>query len=535
MTQKQAEKNDAIVIGAGFAGMYLLHRLREAGFSVFAVEAAPDVGGTWYHNRYPGLRCDVDSLEYQYAWSDELRREWRWSERYSCQTEILKYAQWVADRLDLRRDIHFNTKITSAHWQEGPQDWLLTSVGGVQFNARHVVFATGALSVPRNPDIRGLDLFKGQLLHTARWPIPGPELAGNRVGLIGTGSSGVQIAPKMAEIASHLTVFQRTPAYSVPARNRPLTEQDYAEFLGNLDTFDAKARAHRGGIALDLPTRGVQEVTQTEREATLSKRWQFGGAFPFLASFKDIQTNEQSNEIVSDFVRAKIRETVADQKTAAALIPSYHFATRRTCVDTGYFEMYNKANVTLVDVSTDPIAEFTQSGIALASGEHHDLDAVILATGYDAMTGAFLSIDVKGRGGLTNHEAWAGGPETYLGLTVAGFPNLFLMTGPGSPSVLSNVIRSIEQHVDWVTKCLIDLRKQGVATIEATPQAQENWVTHVNEVAQATLYVKTSSWYSGADIPGKPKVFAPYAGGLPQYRDKVEGVAREGYVGFSLK
>lgn len=528
------EPLDMMIIGAGFAGMYLLHRLRAAGFAVKAVEAAPEVGGTWYHNRYPGLRCDVESLEYQYSWSDDLRHGWRWSERFSAQPEIMRYAQWVADQLDLRRDILFNARVVAAIWDEAAQVWHATTEAGATLTARNVVFATGALAVPRMPNIPGLESYSGRLIHTADWPKDAVDLAGQRVGLIGTGSSGLQVATALAGKAGRLQVFQRSPAYSIPAQNRALTAADYDAFEGNLAKFDSLAMAHRGGIATPLPTSGAQQVGAAELEAELSARWQHGGAFTFLSSFNDIQTDPASNRLVADFVRARIRETVKDPETAEMLVPTYPFATRRTCVDTGYYQIFNRGDVDLVDVSDDPIAAFTEIGLRLASGADYSLDTIILATGYDAMTGAFLAVDVTGRNGLTNRRAWAEGPVNLLGLMIAGFPNLFTVTGPGSPSVLTNVIRSIEYHVDWLTRCFTDLRAQGVGVIEATPQAQADWVAHVNEVANRTLFTKTPSWYCGADIPGKPKVFMPYAGGLPAYRDKAEAMARAGYAGFAL-
>ncbi|MEZ5729543.1 MAG: NAD(P)/FAD-dependent oxidoreductase [Burkholderiaceae bacterium] len=525
---------EVAIVGAGFAGMYLLHRLREAGFSVQVFEAAPEVGGTWYHNRYPGLRCDVESLEYQYAWSEDLRRDWRWSERFSAQPEILAYAKWVADRLDLRRDIRFNTRIARARWDGVARHWVATTDSDERLLARHLVFATGALAVPRMPDIPGLDRFRGRLIHTAAWPKEAVDFSGQVVGLIGTGSSGLQVAPRIAEQAGRLHLFQRSPAYSIPARNRPLTEADYDAFLSGLDAFDAMALKHRGGIVTPVPTRGVQDVSPEERDSRLRKRWAAGGAFTFLSEFNDVQTNAVSNAIVADFVRARIREVVRDPKLADKLCPDYLIATRRTCVDTGYYEMFNRDNVDLVDVSDDPIAAFTEAGVRLASGREYRLDALVLATGYDAMTGAFLAVDIEGRDGLTNHQAWADGPRNLLGLMVAGFPNLFTVTGPGSPSVLTNVIRAIEHHVDWLTRCFKDLRDQGVEVIEATAAAQDAWVAHVNELAERTLFVKTPSWYLGSDIPGKPKVFMPYAGGLPLYREKADAIARNGYEGFVL-
>lgn len=525
---------DVLIVGAGFSGMYLLHRLRQSKFAVRVVEAAPEVGGTWYNNRYPGLRCDVESLEYQYSWSEELRRGWRWSERFSAQPEILAYAKWVADTLDLRRDIQFNTRVDRADWDETAQLWQVTTADGARLTARHVIFATGALAVPRMPDIPGIDRFKGRLIHTGDWPKEAVDVAGKAVGLIGTGSSGLQVATALAEEPCRLKVFQRSGAYSIPAHNRPLTEADHTAFLQNFEANDRIAMRHGGGIVAPVPQRGVQDVDAEERDLILREYWNKGGAFVFQSSFNDIRSNEISNGLVADFVRARIREVVEDPGLAEKLSPGYLFATRRTCVDTGYYQIFNRPNVALVDVAEDPIVEITETGVRLRSGAEHALDLLILATGYDAMTGAFLAVDIHGRDGVTNREAWAAGPVNLLGLMVAGFPNLFVMTGPGSPSVMTNVIRAIEHHVDWITRCLEDLRDRGIAEIEAGAQAQRDWVRHVNEVADATLMTRTASWYLGADIPGKPKVFMPYLGGLPVYRAKADGMQANNYQGFVL-
>ena len=525
---------DILIVGAGFSGMYLLHRLRNLKFDVRIVEAAPEVGGTWWHNRYPGLRCDVESLEYQYSWSDELRREWRWSERFSAQPEILEYAKFVADRLDLRRDIHFGVRVERAVWNDETHMWTATLSDGSRATARHLVFATGALATPRMPDIPGVENYEGRIIHTAQWPAQGVDFTGKSVGLIGTGSSGLQVAPQIAQQAAKLHIFQRSPAYSIPARNRALTEGDYKSFFENIEEFDALAMAQKGGIVVANPKLGVQDVTPEQRERMLGERWEEGGAFTFLATFKDVQMNETSNQLVADFVRDRIREIVKDPALAEKLCPKYLIATRRTCVDIGYYEMFNCDNVELVDVSEDRIAAFTQKGVRLASGKEYALDAIVLATGYDAMTGALLAVDVIGRNGLAAKTAWENGPRNLLGLMIAGFPNMFTVTGPGSPSVLANVIRAIEHHVDWLSNCFEYLRRENIACIEADEHAQDAWVQHVNQLADRTLFPRTPSWYIGADIPGKPKVFMPYAGGLPAYREHADRVARNGYEGFRL-
>jgi cyclohexanone monooxygenase len=526
------ETFDALVIGAGFAGMYSLYRLREQGFLVRAIEAAPDVGGTWYHNRYPGCRCDVESLEYAFTFSSELRHEWGWTERYAAQPEILAYARRVADRFDLRRDITFNTRIVAAHWHEQELVWYVTSKSGATMRTRWLILGTGCLSVPRMPSIPGIETLQASIYHTANWPEEGVDLSGLSVGLIGTGSSGVQVAPQIARDAKHLIHFQRTPAYSIPARNRPLSDGERAQFRERFKELDAWAARTRGGVMAGPPQRSVLEVSSDDCEDILQTVWARGGAFPFLASFTDIQTNPEANHKVADFVRARIREIVKDPDTANALCPTDLIATRRLCVDTGYYEIFNRTNVTLTNVANDPIERFTQSGLRLRSGRDYVFDALVLATGYDAMTGAILGIDIRGRRGLRLADEWQDGPKTYLGLMIAGFPNLFTIAGPGSPSVLTNMIRSIEQHVNWITDCLVKQREQKVTVFEAERDAQENWVAQVNAIAQNTLFPRAASWYMGADIPGKPRVFMPYAGGLPAYREICEEVARGNFRGF---
>ena len=464
----------------------------------------------------------------------ELRREWRWSERYSAQPEILAYAKFVADKLDLRRDIQFCARVERAVWNDEAKIWTMTLSDGSAASARHVVFATGALATPRMPEIPGIESYRSEILHSAQWPLQGVDFTGRTVGLIGTGSSGLQAGPLIAKQAKSLKVFQRSPAYSIPARNRALTDADYADFFERIDEFDALAMAQKGGIVVANPTLGVQDVSPEERTRMLRERWDNGGAFTFLATFKDVQMNETSNQIVADFVRDRIREIVDDPELAEKLCPKYLIATRRTCVDIGYYEMFNRANVELVDVSEDRIAAFTESGVRLASGKEHALDAIVLATGYDAMTGALLAVDIVGRDGLTAKKAWENGPRNLLGLMIAGFPNMFTVTGPGSPSVLANVIRAIEHHVDWLSNCFDYLRRENIACIEANEKAQDAWVQHVNQLADRTLFPRTQSWYLGSDIAGKPKVFMPYAGGLPAYREHADRVARDGYAGFRL-
>lgn len=525
---------DVLIVGAGFSGMYMLHKMRQHGFPAHAVDAAPEIGGTWWRNRYPGLRCDVESLEYSYSFSEELRNEWNWSERYPPQPEILAYARFVADKLDLRRDIQLDTRIVSAHWNEDMGRWIVTAGTGQRWNCRWLVMGTGCLSVPRFPNIPGADLFEGALVHSADWPEGGVEIDGKRVGLIGTGSSGVQVATALAGRAKPLSVFQRTAAYTVPARNRPLTDADRQYFRDHFAELDAWARRTSGGIMVGPAKASALELSPEEREAVLWESWEGGGSFRFSGAFTDVRKSPEANFVVAEFLRRRIREIVKDPKTAELLCPRDLIATRRTCVDTGYYEIFNRDDVALMDVGTDPIETITKYGLRLRSGAEHKLDVMILATGYDAMTGALLGIDIRGKDGVTLKEAWAAGPKTYLGLAVAGFPNMFTVTGPGSPSVLSNVLRSIEHHVEWITECLLAMREQDKLRIEADADAQDKWVAHVNETAEKTLYTKSVSWYMGADIPGKPKVFMPYAGGLPVYVETCRKVAERGYEGFAL-
>lgn len=532
-TRPNKDALDVLIVGAGFAGMYMLHKMRVCGFVALAVDAAPEIGGTWYQNRYPGLRCDVESLEYSYTFSPDIRNEWNWSERYPPQPEILEYARFVADKLDLRRDIELNSRIVSAHWNEANRRWTVTSQSGQHWTPRWLVMATGCLSVPRFPNIPGTELFEGTLVHTAAWPEAGVEIDGKTIGLIGTGSSGVQVATELAGRARHLSVFQRTPAYTIPARNRALTDEDRRYFREHFPELDAWARTTSGGIMTGPAEASALEVSPEEREAMLWKSWEQGGSFRFTGTFNDVRRNAESNTIVSEFVRKRIRETVKDPRTAELLCPHDYIATRRVCVDTGYYEIFNRDDVSLVDVSSDPVETIAKRGLRLASGVEHELDVLILATGYDAMTGALLAIDIRGEKGVSLQAVWTHGPKTYLGLAVAGFPNLFTITGPGSPSVLSNMLRSIEHHVEWIADCLVALRAEGRERIEATADAQTRWVAHVNETAEKTLFTKAASWYMGADIPGKPKVFMPFAGGLPAYVAACSDVVVRGYDGFT--
>jgi cyclohexanone monooxygenase len=527
---------DAVVVGAGFAGLYAVHRLAAMGLGVRCFEAGEGVGGTWFWNQYPGARCDVESLEYSYSFSDELQQEWTWSHKYAPQAEILRYINHVADRFDLRRHIRFNTRVLSAVFDETTDLWTLTASTGQTIRARYCVMASGNLSALRVPAFPGLNQFKGEWHHSSRWPADGVDLSGKRVGVIGTGSTGIQIIPVVAQTAEQLVVFQRSANFCVPARNVPLDEATDRHYKSVYPEKRRAARASIFGLAnINMPPHSAQEVMASERTQRYEERWQYGGNQAFLTAFNDLLTNQDSNDTAADFVRRKIRETVKDPETAERLSPKTHpIGARRLCAGTSYYETYNQPNVTLVDVSASPIECITETGIRTATGEYA-LDAIIFATGFDAMTGALREIDIRGRDGLALKDQWLDGPSTYLGLMVAGFPNFFIVTGPGSPSVKSNMVFSIEQHVDWIADCIAHLRKGDVGpTIEALAESQSQWVAHVNEVANRTLYPLADSWYTGSNVPGKARVFMPYVGGIPAYRAICDDVAAAGYRGFRL-
>ncbi len=524
---------DAVVVGAGFAGLFMLHRLRGLGLSVRVFEAGDGVGGTWFWNRYPGARCDVESMEYSYQFDEQLQQDWDWSERYATQSEILRYINHVADRFDLRRDVQLETRVESAHFDESSRRWTVTTDDGVRVTARFVVMATGCLSSTNTPDFPGLDSFEGDWFHTGRWPKEGVDFSGQRVGVIGTGSSAIQSIPLIAEQAAQLTVFQRTPNYSIPAHNAPLDPNDVAEIKADYPSFRARnAEMPFGfGSRLERNEQSALDASPEERETRYEERWAIGG-LQFLTAFGDLIFDRRSNETAAEFVRGKIAEIVDEPETARLLSPDTVVGCKRLCVDTGYFATFNRDNVELVDVSQTPIERITPRGLRVG-GRAHEFDSLVFATGFDAMTGALLGVDIRGRGGRPLREAWAEGPRTYLGLATVGFPNLFTVTGPGSPSVLSNMLPSIEQHVNWIADCIGHLESEGVATIEASADAQDAWVGHVNDVAGLTLYPHCNSWYLGANVPGKPRVFMPYLG-FPTYVAKCEEVAAKGYEGFEL-
>ena len=528
------EAYDVVVVGAGFAGMYMLHRLRGQGLTARVFEQGGDVGGTWYWNRYPGARCDVESMQYSYSFDDELQQQWDWSERYAPQPEILKYAGHVADRYELRRDIQFDTRVDRAAFDEGANRWSVATSDGKTVTARYVVLATGCLSNARMPDIKGLAGFKGGVYHTGHWPHQQVDFTGQRVAVIGTGSSGIQAVPVIAAQASHLTVFQRTANFSIPARNAALTAEEREAFRAKYPEIRRFAREEaRNGIYTELPDRGALDDGDNERRAKYQARWSRGG-LTFMAAYNNLALDKAANDTAADFVRGKIAEIVEDPQTAKLLQPNNHpIGSKRICIDSDYFATFNRPNVTLVDIKSDPIQEIMPHAVR-TSAKDIEVDALVLATGFDAMTGSVAKIDIRGRNGQTLNQKWAEGPKTYLGLMSAGFPNLFIITGPGSPSVLSNMIVSIEQHVEWITDCIAFMRDSGLDGMEAKQDAEDRWVAHVNEVAHTTLYPQANSWYMGANIPGKPQIFMPYIGGVGAYRQICNDVAAKGYEGFAM-
>jgi cyclohexanone monooxygenase len=522
---------DALVVGAGFGGLYMLHRLRKAGFVVKAVETGGDVGGTWFWNRYPGARCDIESFDYSYSFDPEIEQAWDWTERYAAQSEILSYIRFVADRLELRPDITFNTRVVSANYDEAAKRWTAVADSGAVWSCRFLILATGALSAAKALDIAGVDDFQGLKLLTSSWPAEDVDLTGKRVAVIGTGSSGIQSIPKIAAQAAHLYVLQRTPAFSVPAHNAPLTAQAIAGMKENYPVHREKARRSRRGVVVRSSGKRALEVTEDERREIYEEYWRTGG-FHFTSSFTDLLVSQASNDTAARFVHGKIREIVKDPAVAESLCPAdYPLGTKRLCLDTDYYQTYNRNNVTLVDLRKEELRRITRQGIQ-TSQRQLGLDAIVFATGFDAMTGSMLRIDIRGSGGATLRDRWSHGPRTYLGLMVAGFPNLFVIAGPGSPSVFSNMVMAIEQQIDWLTPLLEQMRAEKCAQIEADPEAEDRWLETVNEAAKPTLFMKASSWYLGANVSGKARVFMPFAGGLKVYRDICDTVAARDYEGF---
>ncbi len=552
---------DVIVVGAGFAGMYAIHRFRELGLNVQVFEAGSDVGGTWYWNRYPGARCDVPSLEYSFGFSEELEQEWDWPEVFSAQPDILRYANHIADKFKLREHITFNTRVISVTWDEATRGWEITTDDNETHRAPFCVMATGCLSVPNKPGIPGADTFAGLELHTGLWPHEDVDLTGKRVGIIGTGSSGVQAIPELARQAETLHVFQRTPVYTVPANRKAMRDAVQQEFKDNYRAIRDMQQSNAGGVSNFRPVKSVQraaadtdpgaiadvppdgqpnfrggnnnikDLSPAERRQRVIER-----GLNELLNFRDVYTDPEANDIANELFRNAVRYMVKDPETAESLCPKdYGIGCKRQVLDRDYYDTFNRDNVTLVDLEQESIREITPTGVQVGD-EHYDLDVLVYATGFDAMTGALLKANVSGRGGHTLNEKWEHGPVAYLGLQMQGFPNLFTVTGPGSPSVLCNMLVAIEQHVNWIGDAITYLRDNGLATMEPTAAAETEWVAHVNEVAEGTMYTAPScnSWYLGANIPGKPRIFMPYVGGYPRYRERCEQVVANSYEGFQF-
>lgn len=536
MTRAQTEVFDAVIVGAGFAGLYALHRMRQLGLRAVVLEGAGGVGGTWYWNTYPGARCDVESYEYSFSFDTELQQSWRWSERYAKQPEILRYLEHVADRFDLSKDIRLNTRVESATWSDSESQWRIgTSNGDLQ--AQYLVMATGCLSKPNMPEINGIDHFKGDLFHSARWPQEGIDLTGKRVGVIGTGSSGVQIIGNIAPEVDELHVFQRTPHWVVPAGNRPISADEDAQIKRNYGALREKLAQSLLGMGVEGGGGNAVDASPQERRRRYEAAWQLGGPI-ILLCFDDLLFNADSNATVCAFLAEKIRGIVDDPETAEMLIPDierYPLGARRTVQSDKYYDCFNRDTVHLVDTRRDPISAVTESGITLESGRHVDLDVIVLATGFDALTGALLDIDITGRNGVALRNKWADGPTSYLGLAVSDFPNLFTITGPGSPSVLSNMALSIEQHIDFVADLITWMREKNVATTEAEESREAQWGEKVLEVARPTIFMRAQSWYSGANVDGKPTVFMPYLGGVGTYREECDEISAKGYTGFTFQ
>ncbi len=527
---------DVLIVGGGAAGLYALHRMRGLGLRARVIEAGSGIGGTWFWNRYPGCRCDVESLEYSYSFSPNLEQEWEWPERYGGQPVILRYLEHVAERFDLHRDVQLDTRIRSAHYDTARNHWTLETDAGECFTARFCIMATGNLSTPQVPDFPGLSDFKGHWYHTGMWPHEGVDFTDQRVGVIGTGSSGVQMIPHIAEQANHLHVFQRTANFILPARNAPMEpERERAHKESYRDRRRAAYETPFGIAGYPPPTKSALEASSEERDAIYSRQWNAGGNIAFLYCYNDLLVNEEANETAAEYVRQQIRATVIDPEVAELLCPRDHpIGTKRLILDTHYFETFNRDNVTLVDVRSAPIERITPTGIRTADADY-ELDAIAFATGFDAMTGAMKEIDIRTDAGAKIRETWKHGPSTYLGIMVPGFPNLFTVTGPGSPGVKSNMMLSIEQHVDFITDCLTHLREHGYTRVAPEEGAAADWDRHVMEVADATLYPRANSWYMGSNIPGKPRVFMPYIAGVHKYKRICDEIAAKGYEGFALE
>ncbi|MEY2926616.1 MAG: hypothetical protein RL367_1093 [Pseudomonadota bacterium] len=525
---------DVVVIGAGFAGLYAHHKFRELGLTAVGFEAAPQVGGTWFWNCYPGARCDVESLDYAYSFSHALLDQWRWSERFATQPEILRYINHVADRFDLRRDIAFDTRVNAATFDDAANQWVVRTDHGDTVRCRYLLVAVGGLSVPKQPEIDGLENFTGRWVQTGAWPHEPVDVAGKRVAVIGTGSSGIQCIPVLAALAAQLTVFQRTATYSIPASNGPVNAEYEAQIRADYAGHYQQALLTRGGVPPRINTGlAAMEVSAEVRRAKYEQAWKFG-AFSIQSVFRDTLTNLEANAAVAAFVNEKVRAVINDPALADKLVPNRNpFGTKRLCLDTNYFQTYNRDNVELVDLRETPIERITPAGIQTTAREY-PLDLIVFATGFDAVTGPLFALGITGTGGIALKDAWKDGPQSYLGLLIAGFPNLFTVNGPSSVSVLANMVRTIEHHIDLIIGCITTMEKNGFTRVDADEAAQIAWAHEVAEVAETTLFTKANSWYLGANVPGKPRVFMLYAGGLDTYVRRCDGIVSSGYTGFTF-
>lgn len=534
MTHAVAKSVDVVVVGAGFAGLRSLHTFREQGLAVAVLEAGSDIGGVWFWNRYPGARCDVESYDYSYSFSPELEQDWRWSERYATQPEILRYINHVADRFDLRKDVHLGQRMHDASWDEQASRWEVATESGERWSARYLVMATGQLSTTKLPELPGQETFQGEIFHTGQWPHEPVDFAGKRVGIIGTGSSGMQMIPLVAQQAGHLTVFQRTANFSVPAANALLSDERDAEVKATYRDRRDRALNSPSGLGFVPSKQSALDATPEQRREHYEQAWNTMG-FGFALAYYDLLRDQKANDTAAEFIREKIGAQIEDPAVREKLLPrGFPFAAKRPSVDSDYFPTFNRDNVTLADIREHPITDVTPSGLH-TTGAFHDLDMIVFATGFDALTGSLLRPTITGSGGQTLKQKWSAGPVTHLGLQVAGFPNMFIIAGPGSPSLLSNVLLSTEQHVDWISQLLEHLRSRDLDVVEATVEAEQAWVAHVNERAQETLYPSAPSYYNGDEIPGKPRVFMPYVGGVRGYRRILEQVVADGYQGFELR
>ena len=522
---------DVLIVGAGFSGIYMLKRCRDLGLSALVVEAGGDVGGTWYWNRYPGARCDVESMQYSYSFDEQLQQDWHWPEKFSAQPDILAYANHVADRFDLRRDIEFDTSVTAAHFDEAAECWLVETDKGEKVSARYLIMATGCISTAQIPEIEGLSEYSGNTYHTGRWPHEKVDFTGQRIAVIGTGSSGIQAIPVLAEEAAHVTVFQRTANYSLPAQNMSMTPEYEQEWKDEYTARRMEMRYTPQGSLKDLNDEPAMAVSADRRREVYTERWTTGGS-TLLGSFNNLLSDQKSNDTAAEFVRQKIRKIVKDSETAELLCPKDHpIGTKRICIDSGYYQTFNRDNVELVDIKNSVIERITETGLDV-NGRSFEFDSIVFATGFDAMTGTLFNVDIRGRGDQALKDKWFAGPRTYLGLMSEAFPNMFMITGPGSPSVKGNLLNSLEQHVDFVIDSIVHMREQGFAMMEPTREAEDEWVDHVQEAANRTLFPRANSWYMGANIPGKPRLFMPYIGGVGRYRQICEEKVESGYEGF---